>query len=153
MGKGKGRATTPDTFALTTYVVDTSALVALERDRGRMIRFLSEVKKQEGSLRTSAAALAEFLGGAPRERRAAAAWVSSALEIDPVDEDRARRAAALRQRAVDASPLADPSAIDALLASEAEHQEGVLVIDADRMDFSALAAASGAFTFAALADL
>lgn len=94
-------------------------------------------------LRTAAPVLVEFLGGSPRRLRAGAQYLSSFLEIGPVDEALARRAAALRQRALDLAPEADPSAIDALVATEAERADATLVIDGDRAGFDALAEASG----------
>lgn len=94
-------------------------------------------------LRTVAPVLVEFLGGSPRRLRPGAQYVSSLLEIGAADETLARRAAALRQRALDLAPETDPSAIDALVATEAELADATLVIDGDRAGFDALAQASG----------
>lgn len=77
----------------------------------------------------------------------------SHLEVAPVDETLARRAAALRQRAIDATPASTPSATDALVAAEAERAGGTLVITGDRDDLAPLAAASGAFGLKALDEV
>ncbi|MDE3113845.1 MAG: PIN domain-containing protein [Chloroflexota bacterium] len=138
---------------MTDYVLDTTALVALERDRTKAVNVLAEIDLLGVALRTPAPALTEFLGGARPGRRAGATWIASALRVTPVDERQARRAALLQQRAKDAVPRAHPSAIDALVAAEAERAEALLIIDGDAEDFAALASVSGAFRVARLSEL
>lgn len=153
MGAGEG-GTAPRRFrTLTDYVLDTTALVALERDRTKALHVLKEIDVRGVALRIPAPVLTEFLGGARPERRAGATWIASALRVTPVDERQARRAALLQQRASDAAPRAHPSSIDALVAAEAERAEALLIVDGDAEDFSALAFVSGAFRVALLSEL
>ncbi len=139
---------------MKTLVFDTGALVALERDHVRLVALLDTAIKRHMRLRTTAPVLTEFLGAAPRARRESATYASSHLRIGTVDEDLARRAAYLRQRALDRSTgRTRPSAIDALVVADAEAETGVVVFDGDRGDFAALADASGDLEIKELAEL
>lgn len=138
---------------MISYVLDTGALVALERDARRLRAFLQAADTQNATLRTSAPTLAEFLGNAPAERRRQAEHVASYLEVDPSDEAMARRGAVLMREAMDKAPDSRPSAVDALGLVDAEALEGLLVYDGDRSDFEALAQASGSARIVALAEL
>lgn len=136
-----------------TYVLDTGALVALQRDR-RLLRALLRAAYEHGiSLRTSAPVLTEFLGGSPRRLRASADHLSSYLDVGPVDEALARRAAALQRASLDAGARRKPGAIDALVAAEAEANGSWLIIDGDRAAFQALSDASGAVELRELSQL
>lgn len=119
-------------------------MIRLQRDRVLLRELLRIVHRDGVRLGTSAPALTEFLGGAPPQLRPAATWIGSHLEVASVDETAARRAAALMQAALDGSPSSSPSAVDALVAAEAERRRGRLAISGDRGDFEALAVASGA---------
>lgn len=135
------------------YVLDTGALIALQRDRTRLLALVELAREERARLRVPAPALTEFLGHSPPSLRAAAAYVSARLEISSTAEAHARRAAALIQAALDARGRADPSAIDGLVAAEAELREAALVYDGDRADLAALAQASGAIELTALEEL
>lgn len=125
-------------------MLDSGALVALQRDPKRL-RALVQLAHQEGrTLRTSAPVITEFLGRSPRRLRGSADYVASRLTASDVNEALARRAATLIQSVLDAGGHADPSAIDGLVAAEAEAATAGLVFDGDQRDFEALAAASGA---------
>lgn len=134
-------------------VLDTGALVALEREPTRLRTFLRKASEENLRLRAPAPTLTEFLGSAPKERRRNADHVASHLTVDPVDEAAARRAASLTRRALDQDPAARPSAVDALGIARAEAIDGLLVFDGDRADFEALASASGTVGIQDLADL
>lgn len=135
-------------------VLDTGALVALERSRARLLAILDTVSKRRIRLRTTAPVLTEFLGVSPRARRESAAYVSSHLRIGSVHEDLARRAAFLRQRALDRSEgKTRPSAIDALVVADAEAESGTVIFDGDRADFEILAAVSENVEIRGLSDL
>jgi predicted nucleic acid-binding protein len=138
---------------VSAYVLDTGVLIALQRDQ-RRLRALAKLAREEAlALRCSAPVLVEFLGGARPGARAAAAYVSSHVTFGPVDGAVARRAASLRQVALDAGKRSRPSAIDALVAVEAERTGGLLLFDGDHADFAALASASGSIEIVDLADL
>lgn len=138
---------------MTSYVLDAGALVALQRDR-RLLRALIRAAHEDGiSLRTSAPALTEFLGGSPRRLRASADHLSSYLDVGAVDEERARRAAVLQRASLDAGARRTPGAIDALVAAEAEASEAWLIIDGDRAAFQALSDASGRLELRELGEL
>lgn len=134
-------------------VLDTGALIALERDQSRLRTLLEQVRDRHYELRTTAPVLTEFLGGSPRARRPAAEYVCSKVRVAVVDEGLARRAARLRQLALDGASRASPDAIDALVSTEAETEAVALIIDGDRADFDALADASGAITVFDLAEI
>ncbi len=134
-------------------VLDTGALIALQRDLGRLRALIRRAAEGDRELRTSSPVITEFVGGSPRALRRAAEYVSAHLEIAPVDEALARRAASLTQAARDAGPRAAPSAVDALVAAEAEERSGAVLFDGDRADFEALARASGELEIVALSDL
>jgi predicted nucleic acid-binding protein len=124
------------------FVLDTGALVALQRDRSRL-RALVRLAHEEGRvLRTSAPVITEFLGHSPRRARPTGEYVISQLTASDVSVPLARRAAALIQAVLDEGGRARPSEIDALVASEAETSGAALVFDGDRRDFEALASAS-----------
>lgn len=135
------------------FVLDTGALVALQRDRARL-RALVRLAHEEGRvLRTSAPVLTEFLGRSPRRARLTGEYVVSRLTASSVDAPLARRAAALIQAVLDQGGRARPSAIDALVACEAEATAAGLVFDGDRRDFEALATASAGIDICELKDL
>ncbi len=134
-------------------VLDTGALVALEREPTRLRTFIRKASEENLRLRAPAPTLSVFLGNAPKQRRRSADHLASGLTIDPVDEAMARRAAALTRVALDQAPKTRPSAIDALGIARAEALDGLLVFDGDRADFEALAAASGAVGIQALSEL
>lgn len=137
----------------TDFVFDTGALVALQRDRQRLLTLVKLAREESRALRTSAPVLTEFLGNSRPERRRAGEYVASRLTASDVDERRARRAATLIQQALDGDPRARPSAVDAVVAAEAEATEAALVFDGDRGDFEALAGASGELEIRELRDL
>lgn len=134
-------------------VLDSGALVALQRDLGRLRALIRLAHEEERTLRTTAPVLTEFLGHSPRRLRHSAAYVMSHLETSAVDERLARRAAALMHEALDAAGRAGPGAIDALVAAEAEDAEATIVFDGDRADLEALARACGGVEIKALSDL
>ena len=138
---------------MTGLVLDTSALIGLQRDLRRLRVLIRIASEDERSLRTTAPAITEFLGGTRGGARPAAQYVASKLGISPVDDTLARRAAALMQGALDAGGRARPSAIDALVAAEAERTRDAVVFDGDRADFEALADASGDLDLKPLAAL
>ena len=138
---------------MRAYVLDTGALIALQRNRARLRDVLRASTELGYELRTSAPVVTEFLGGSPPALRAAGEYVCARLRVGPVDEALARRAAALTQSAARAAPRSRPSAVDALVAAEAERTAGVLVIEGDRKDFEALSDASRAFDLVELSDL
>lgn len=124
-------------------VLDTGALIELQRD-GSLLRDVLEVATtQRARLITPAPTLVEFLGASPPALRAAADWIASHLQVSDVDEALARRGAAILRAAVDADPTCSPSAMDALVAAEAERRAADVVIRGDRADFEALASAIG----------
>ena len=134
-------------------VLDTGALAALQRDRKRLLTFVDVSAEQGRKLRTTAPVVTEFLGHSPRRLRAAAEHVLSHFRVASVDGASARRAAALTHSVLDAGGRARPSAIDALVAAEAEATGAVLVFDGDRRDFEALAHASAGLEIRELAEL
>lgn len=138
---------------MRTFVLDTGALIALQRDRGRLRTLLELVTEYGYELRTSAPVLTEFLGGSPPRLRRAGDYVCARVRIGEVDETIARRAATLRQGAMKASPGTAPSAIDALVSTEAERHGGVLIIDGDRADHEALAGVARAYVLKDLAEI
>jgi predicted nucleic acid-binding protein len=79
--------------------------------------------------------------------------VASHFAVSAVDEPLARRAAALIRAALDAGGRARPSAVDALVAANAEAIAAAVVFDGDRHDFEALADASAALEIRELGDL
>lgn len=137
----------------TDFVLDTGALIALQRDRERLLALVKLAREEGRALRTSAPVLTEFLGHSRPERRLAGEYVSSRLSASDVSEQRARRAAALIQHARDVDPRARPSAVDALVAADAEATEAAVVFDGDRRDFESLANASGRLDLRELRDL
>jgi predicted nucleic acid-binding protein len=124
-------------------VLDTTVLVALQRQPHRLLALLDTATKREYEVHVPAAALTEFLGGSPPALRSAADYAASRVEIPPVTEPIARRAAALQRTAADRGARRLPGPIDAILAASAEVPGSVLVFDGDRVDFEALADASG----------
>lgn len=138
---------------MTEVTLDTGALIQLQRDRPLLSELLRAVHRDGLRLATSAPALVEFLGGSSPQLRPAAEWVSSHIQIASADEAAARRAAVLMHGALDASPTASPSAVDALVATEAERRGGRLAIAGDRPDLDALATASGKLTIVDLEAL
>lgn len=134
-------------------VLDTGALIALQRDLARFRALIRRAHEGERVLRTTAPVITEFLGGSPRGLRTAGEYVSSQLEVASVDHARARRGALLMQHALDAGGRAHPGAIDALVAAEAEASAALLVFDGDRAAFAALAEASGKIEPKALSEL
>jgi predicted nucleic acid-binding protein len=138
---------------LSAWVLDTGALVALQRDRPRLLALLEAADQLGLRLRAPAPILTEFLGRSPRSLRRAADHMASHLEIGTVDELLARRAAQLQRRALDAGGRGDPSAIDAIVAADAEAVEGWLIHDGDRLDLQALADASGSVELRQLREL
>lgn len=135
------------------FVLDTGALVALQRDRARL-RALVRLAHEEGRvLRTSAPVITEFLGHSPRRSRPTGEFVISRLTASDVNVPLARRAAALIQETLDAGGKARPSAIDAILAAEAEATAAGLVFDGDRRDFEALASANAELEITELREL
>lgn len=154
-GRGPGTACSSGSpgGALSAWVLDTGALVALQRDRGRLLAVLDAAADVKLKLRAPAVVLTEFLGGSPRRLRPAADHVASYLEVDTVDEPLARRASVLLRRSLDSGGGGRPSAVDALVAAHAEALAGWLVYDGDRADFEALAAASGSIELRELQDV
>lgn len=138
---------------MVDLVLDTGALVALQRDQRRLRALVKLAQEESRILRTTAPVLTEFLGRSPRELRRAAAYVSSHLEASSVDETLARRAALLLRAVLDAGGRADPSAIDALVAAEAEDKTAAIVFEGDRADLIALAQASGVIELRELTEL
>lgn len=138
---------------MTAWVIDTGALVALQRERRRLLALLDAADARGLQLRAPAPVLTEFLGRSPRNLRRAADHVSSHLEVSTVGELLARRAAFLQRAAFDAGGRADPSAIDAIVAADAEAIGGWLIHDGDRADFEALADASGLIEVKQLREL
>lgn len=128
---------------MRSYVFDTAALVALQREPRRLRAFVQAARADGVTMRTTAPVLTEFLGGSPRGLRDAADHLTSYIEIDAVDEGLARRAASLQRGALDAGARKLPGAIDAIVAAEAEAVEAWLIIDGDRAAFQALSDASG----------
>lgn len=128
---------------MTDVTLDTGALIRLQRDRTLLRELLSLAHHESVHLVTPAPALTEFLGGSSRQHRPAADWVGSHLQVGTVDAEAARRGAALIRGAKDAAPSSSPSAIDALVAAQAEQLSGTVAIAGDRSDFDALATASG----------
>jgi hypothetical protein len=105
------------------------------------------------TLTTSAVALTEFLGGAPRPQRGDADWIASRFLVGGVTEATARRAATLMRAALDLAPTAAPGAVDATVVAEAERRGADVVISGDRNDFEALEAASGRVRIIDIDDL
>ena len=139
---------------MRTLVLDTGALAAVQRDPVRFLALLDVAAERNLRLRTTAPVLTEFLGGSPRSLRARGAYVTSRLRVGAVDEHLARRAALLRQVALDQSAgRTEPSAIDALVVADAEVEGGLAVYDGDRADFEALVRASGEVEAKALTEL
>lgn len=135
------------------FVLDTGALVALQRDHARLRALVRLAHEERRVLRTSAPVITEFLGHSPRRARPAGEYVVSRLTASDVSVPLARRAAALIQAVLDQGGSARPSAIDALVASEAEATAAGLVFDGDRRDFEALASASAELDIRELKDL
>ncbi len=135
------------------FVLDTGALVALQRDPRRFIALVMLAREESRALRTSAPVVTEFLGGSSRRLRPAGQYVISRISSSDVTESLARRAAVLIQGAVDEGGRARPSAIDALVAAEAEATDAALVFDGDEADFRALSRASGALEIQELRGL
>lgn len=135
------------------FVLDTGALVALQRDRRRLIALVMLARQESRALRTSAPVITEFLGHSPRRLRLAGEYVISRFSRADATETLARRAAVLIQAAIDDGGSARPSAIDALVAAEAEATDAGLVFDGDDADFEALARASGALEIQKLSEL
>lgn len=134
-------------------VLDTGALVALQRDRVKL-RGLLQISADLGyDLRTTAPVITEFLGGSSPSLRGAAEYVCSRLRVAPVDEALARRAAALMQAAIAAAPRVRPSPVDALVAAEAERAEAEILLDGDQKDFEALSEWSDRIELIALNEL
>ena len=139
---------------MRTLIFDTGALVALEQSRVRLLALMETAAVRRYRLRTTAPVLTEFLGAAPRASRESAPYTSSHFRIGSVNEERARRAAFLRQDALDKSVgKAKPSAIDALVVAEAEAEEGVVVFDGDRADFETLSQAAGTVEIKPLSEI
>lgn len=134
-------------------LLDTGALVALQRDRRRFMALVKLAREEGRALRTSAPVITEFIGHSPRRLRPAADYVASRFTVSDVTGSLARRAAALIQGVLDAGGRARPSAIDALVAAEAEATSAGLVFDGDRRDFEGLAEASAQLEVRELADL
>jgi predicted nucleic acid-binding protein len=135
------------------FMLDSGALAALQRDRTRLLALVDLAHAEGRTLRTSVVVVTEFLGYSPRALRLAGEYVLSRLSVSPLAEPRARRAAALIHAALDDDGRARPSAIDAIVAAEAEARDAALMFDGDRRDFEALAEASGQLEIEALADL
>lgn len=134
-------------------VLDSGALVALQRDRRRLVALVMIAREQGRALRTSAPVITEFLGHSPRQLRPDGEYVISRVTASGVSELLARRAATLIQKALDEGGRPRPSAIDAILAAEAEATEAALIFDGDQGDFEALASASESLELRALRDL
>jgi predicted nucleic acid-binding protein len=138
---------------MTDVTLDTGALIRLQRDRTLSRALLRAARSDGVRLRTTAPALTEFVGGSTPGRRPAAEWVMSWIFLTGVDETAARRAASLMSTARNSSPSSAPSAVDALVAADAERAGGRLAISGDRADFEPLAAASGRFELVDLEDV
>lgn len=128
---------------MTSYALDTTSLIALQRDPARATALADAASESGSTIRVSAVTLAEFLGGSTRRTRHGADHVSSLLDVGIVDERLARRAAELERAVADARGRVRPGPIDALVIADAEAIEASVIIDGDRAAFSALARASG----------